>query len=83
MMVTLAVEAISRVDASAAIIIDVQNTLVNYPDHRYGNDAQKAEVPLEPDDATRSAPTRSPSRVQAPTPSASRRAPSFAATTGS
>lgn len=40
-MVTLAVEAISRVDASSAIIVDVQNTLVNYPIARYGNDAQK------------------------------------------
>ncbi len=42
MMVTLAVEAISRVDASAAIIVDVQNTLVNYPIGRYGNAEQKA-----------------------------------------
>ena len=41
MMVTLAVEAISRVDASSAIIVDVQNTLVNYPLARYGTDAQK------------------------------------------
>jgi alkylation response protein AidB-like acyl-CoA dehydrogenase len=41
MMVTLAVEAISRVDASSAIIVDVQNTLVNYPIARYGNDGQK------------------------------------------
>jgi alkylation response protein AidB-like acyl-CoA dehydrogenase len=41
MMVTLAVEAMSRVDASAAILMDVQNTLVNYPIARYGNDAQK------------------------------------------
>jgi alkylation response protein AidB-like acyl-CoA dehydrogenase len=41
MMVTLAVEAMSRVDASAAILMDVQNTLVNYPITRYGNDAQK------------------------------------------
>jgi len=39
--VTLAVEAISRVDASSAIIVDVQNTLVNYPIGRYGDDAQK------------------------------------------
>jgi alkylation response protein AidB-like acyl-CoA dehydrogenase len=31
MMVTLAVEEISRVDASAAIMVDVQNTLVAYP----------------------------------------------------
>ena len=41
-MVTLAVEAISRVDASAAIVCDVQNTLVNYPINRYGSDAQKS-----------------------------------------
>ena len=41
MMVTLAVEAISRVDASSAIIVDVQNTLVNYPIGRYGDDVQK------------------------------------------
>lgn len=40
-MVTLAVEAISRVDASAAILVDVQNTLANYPIARYGSDAQK------------------------------------------
>src|SRR5258708_94815 len=31
MMVTLAVEEISKYDASAAIVVDVQNTLVNYP----------------------------------------------------
>ena len=42
MMVTLAVEAISRVDASSAILVDVQNTLVNYPIGRYGNDGQKS-----------------------------------------
>jgi alkylation response protein AidB-like acyl-CoA dehydrogenase len=41
MMVTLAVEALSQVDASAAILADVQNTLVNYPIRRYGNDDQK------------------------------------------
>jgi alkylation response protein AidB-like acyl-CoA dehydrogenase len=40
-MVTLAVEEISKVDASAAILCDVQNTLVNYPVNRYGTDAQK------------------------------------------
>jgi alkylation response protein AidB-like acyl-CoA dehydrogenase len=43
MMVTLAVEELSKVDASAAILCDVQNTLVNYPINRYGNDAQKAK----------------------------------------
>jgi alkylation response protein AidB-like acyl-CoA dehydrogenase len=42
MMVTLAVEAMSRVDASAAILLDVQNTLVNYPLARYGSAEQKA-----------------------------------------
>lgn len=42
-MVTLAVEAISKVDASAAIVCDVQNTLVNYPITRYGSDEQKAK----------------------------------------
>jgi alkylation response protein AidB-like acyl-CoA dehydrogenase len=40
-MVMLAVEAISTVDASAAILVDVQNTLVNYPLSRYGNDDQR------------------------------------------
>jgi butyryl-CoA dehydrogenase len=41
MMVTLAVEELSKVDASAAILCDVQNTLVNYPINRYGTEAQK------------------------------------------
>jgi alkylation response protein AidB-like acyl-CoA dehydrogenase len=40
-MVTIAVEEMSRADASAAILCDVQNTLVNYPITRYGNDEQK------------------------------------------
>jgi len=42
-MVTIAVEEISKVDASAAIMVDVQNTLVNYPITRYGSEAQKAK----------------------------------------
>ncbi len=42
-MVTLAVEEISKVDAAAAIVCDVQNTLVNYPIFRYGSDAQKSK----------------------------------------
>ncbi len=41
MMVALAVEEISKVDASAAILCDVQNTLVNFPIARYGSDEQK------------------------------------------
>jgi alkylation response protein AidB-like acyl-CoA dehydrogenase len=42
-MVTLAVEAISNVDGAAAIVCDVQNTLVNYPITQYGSEAQKAK----------------------------------------
>jgi alkylation response protein AidB-like acyl-CoA dehydrogenase len=41
-MVALAVETISQVDAAAAIMVDVQNTLVNAPIARHGTDAQKA-----------------------------------------
>jgi alkylation response protein AidB-like acyl-CoA dehydrogenase len=44
MMVTLAVEEISRVDASSAIMVDVQNTLVNHPITRYGNDEQRQRL---------------------------------------
>lgn len=43
LMVTLAVEELSKADASAAILVDVQNTLVNYPIARYGTDAQKSK----------------------------------------
>jgi butyryl-CoA dehydrogenase len=42
LMVTLAVEAISHVDASVSIMVDVQNTLVNHPILRYGSDEQHA-----------------------------------------
>ena len=42
-MVALAVEEVSKVDAAAAILIDVQNTLVNYPIARYGSDALKSK----------------------------------------
>lgn len=46
-MVTLAVEEISKIDAAAAIVCDVQNTLVNYPISRYGTDSQKSRyLPL-------------------------------------
>jgi alkylation response protein AidB-like acyl-CoA dehydrogenase len=38
----LAVEALSRVDASVGLIVDVQNTLVCNAFLRWGNDAQKA-----------------------------------------
>ncbi len=43
MMATIAVEEISKVDAAAAIAVDVQNTLVEFPLLAYGNDAQKAK----------------------------------------
>jgi alkylation response protein AidB-like acyl-CoA dehydrogenase len=43
MMVALAVEELSKIDAAAAIVVDVQNTLVNYPIARYGSDALKAK----------------------------------------
>jgi alkylation response protein AidB-like acyl-CoA dehydrogenase len=43
LMVALAVEEISKIDASAAILVDVQNTLVNYPINRYGTDALKQQ----------------------------------------
>ncbi len=42
-MVAIAVEEISKVDAAAAICVDVQNTLVNYPIARYGSDELKAK----------------------------------------
>ena len=42
-MVAIAVEEISRIDAAAAIMVDVQNTLVNYPIARYGSEALKAK----------------------------------------
>ena len=41
MMVTIAVEEISKVDPAAAILMDVQNTLVNYPIRSYGSEHLK------------------------------------------
>jgi alkylation response protein AidB-like acyl-CoA dehydrogenase len=40
-MVALAVEAISQIDAAAAIMVDVQNTLVNAPILKYGSESLK------------------------------------------
>ena len=42
-MVALAVEEISKVDAAAAIMVDVQNTLVNFPISKYGTEEQKTK----------------------------------------
>ena len=41
-MVAVAVEEISKVDPSAAILVDVQNTLANYPIRTYGSDYIKS-----------------------------------------
>src|SRR5690348_8924732 len=41
-MVALGVEEISKVDPAAAILMDVQNTLVNYPIRTYGTDYIKS-----------------------------------------
>jgi alkylation response protein AidB-like acyl-CoA dehydrogenase len=43
MLATIAVEEMSKVDASSAIMVDVQNTLVEFPLLTYGTDAQKAK----------------------------------------
>ena len=42
MMTTLAVEEISKVDAAAAIVVDVQNTLVTFPLVNYATEEQRA-----------------------------------------
>ena len=43
-MSILAIEEFARVDASAAVIVDVQNTLVNNALVRWGTDEQKKKV---------------------------------------
>ncbi|MFI5310847.1 MAG: acyl-CoA dehydrogenase family protein [Gemmatimonadales bacterium] len=43
MMTALAVEEISKVDAAAAIVVDVQNTLVTFPLVTYATEAQRAQ----------------------------------------
>jgi len=43
-LATIAIEELARVDASAAIYVDVHNTLVNNAVLRWGNDAQKARL---------------------------------------
>ena len=42
-MSILAVEELSRVDASAGVVVDVQNTLVNNAIMRWGNEKQKSK----------------------------------------
>ena len=72
----LAVEELARVDASAAIYVDVQNTLVNNAFLRWGNDEQQRALFPAAHRAICSARTRCPSRAAAAMPSRSRRAPS-------
>jgi alkylation response protein AidB-like acyl-CoA dehydrogenase len=43
MMLTIAVEEVSKVDAAAAIQLDVQNTLVLYPINTFGGEALKSK----------------------------------------
>ena len=44
MLATLAVESIARVDPSVAVVVDVQNTLVNNALIRWCNEEQKARI---------------------------------------
>ena len=46
-MSVIAVEEISRVDASFGVFIDVQNTLVNNAIMRWATEEQKQQVPPE------------------------------------
>ena len=54
----LAVEELSRVDASAGVIVDVQNTLVNNALLRWGNRRAEEALPAAAWLPTPSAPTR-------------------------
>ena len=47
MLATLAVEALARVDPSVAVVVDVQNTLVNNALVRWCNEEQKARIYLK------------------------------------
>ena len=65
----LAVEELSRVDPAVGVLVDVQNTLVINALARWGDEATKARLSAGAVDATRWAPTRSPSPARAATPS--------------
>ena len=55
----LAVEALSTVDPSVGVLVDVQNTLVINALLRWGSDDQQASIPAAPGARTPSARTRS------------------------
>ncbi len=60
-MSILAVEELARVDASLAVLVDVQNTLVNNALLRWGSEDQRARYPTRcPRPARARTPSRSP-----------------------
>jgi alkylation response protein AidB-like acyl-CoA dehydrogenase len=79
-MSTIAIEELARVDPAVAVLVDVQNTLVNNALLRCGNEAQKAKYFPR---WRRSGwePTRSARRARARTPSRSPAGPRTRATT--
>ena len=64
----LAVEALSRVDPSIGVLVDVQNTLVANALMRWGSDERQAALSAVAGAAHASAPTRCRKRGQAATP---------------
>ena len=81
-MVAIGVEEISKVDPAAAIVLDVQNTLVNYPIRSLRQRPLKIDAICRDSHRRSLARTRSPSRQSGPTRSACRRAPRSAARAG-
>ena len=82
-MSILAVEALARVDASVAVLVDVQNTLVNNALLRWGNAEQQARYFPKLASKWVGAYALSARRARARTPSRWPAAPRTAATTGS
>jgi alkylation response protein AidB-like acyl-CoA dehydrogenase len=80
-MVAIGVEEISKVDPAAAILMDVQNTLVNYPIRSYGSDYIKTTYLPQLTGEKVGAYALS-ERAAVRTRSECRRAPSSAATSG-
>ena len=78
----LAVEALSRVDPSIGVLVDVQNTLVINALLRWGNDEQQATLPAAARRRHRRRLRAVGEPARAATRSRWRRAPSSAATTG-
>ncbi len=64
----LAVEAVSRVDPSVGVLVDVQNTLVANALLRWGTDEVKSRYLTRLASGAASAPTRSPRQAPAATP---------------